>query len=225
MEYAIDVAAACHAVGVATVAVTAGYMCAEPRAELFRHIDAANVDLKGFTEEFYKHTCAGELGAVLDTLVYLRHETDVWFELTTLLIPDLNDGDAEIDEMTTWVVEELGPDVPMHFTAFHPDFRMLDRDPTPPATLTRARRIARANGVRHAYTGNVHDPDGGSTFCHRCGALAIRRDWYELGEYRLDDAGRCDTCGTVVPGVFDGPPGDWGRRRRPVVLSATRGGT
>ncbi len=224
MEYAIDVADACHDLGLAAVAVTAGYMCPAPRAEFFGHIDAANVDLKGFTEDFYKHTCMAELGAVLDTLVYLRHETDVWFELTTLLVPGLNDGDGELDEMTTWVVDHLGPDVPMHFTAFHPDFKMLDRERTPPATLTRARQIAIANGVRYAYTGNVHDAGGGSTFCHGCGAMVIRRDWYELGDYGLDGAGVCDRCGEQIPGVFDGPPGTWGRRRQPVVLAPTRGG-
>ncbi len=219
MEYAIDVADACHERGLRTVAVTAGYMCPRPRADFFAHIDAANVDLKGFTEDFYRHTCGAELGAVLDTLVYLRRETDVWLELTTLLIPGLNDSDAELDAMTTWVVEQLGPEVPMHFTAFHPDYRMLDRDPTPPATLTRARRIALGNGVHYAYTGNVHDGDGGSTFCHACAALVIERDWYEIGRYRLDGSGHCEACGTKLPGVFDGPVGDWGARRRPVAMA------
>ena len=217
MEYAIDVADACHELGVKTVAVTAGYISAEPRAEFYRHLDAANVDLKGFTEDFYKHTCGAELGAVLDTLEYLA-ETDVWVELTTLLIPGMNDSDEELDAMTRWVVDHLGPDVPMHFTAFHPDYRMLDRGPTPPATLTRARRIAMGNGVRYAYTGNVRDLDGGSTRCHGCGDLVIGRDGYVLGAYGLDDGGRCTACGTVVPGVFDGPVEHWGQRRQPVVL-------
>jgi pyruvate formate lyase activating enzyme len=217
MEYAIDVADACHDLGIRTVAVTAGYISPEPRAEFYRHLDAANVDLKGFTEDFYKHTCGAELGAVLDTLEYLA-DTDVWVELTTLLIPGMNDSDDELDAMTTWVVEHLGPDVPMHFTAFHPDYRMLDRAPTPPATLTRARRIAMDNGVRYAYTGNVRDLDGGSTRCPGCGEEVIRRDGYVLGEYRLDDRGICSTCNTVIPGVFDGPPEHWGARRRPVRL-------
>jgi pyruvate formate lyase activating enzyme len=217
MEYAIDVADACHDLGVKTVAVTAGYISPEPRAEFYRHLDAANVDLKGFTEDFYKHTCGAELGAVLDTLQYLA-DTDVWVELTTLLIPGMNDSDHELDAMTRWVVEHLGPDVPMHFTAFHPDYRMLDRGPTPPATLTRARRIAMDNGVRYAYTGNVRDVDGGSTRCHGCGDVVIQRDGYELGRYLLDDRGRCTACGTVVPGVFDGPVEHWGQRRQPVVL-------
>ncbi len=204
------------------MAVTAGYICPEPRAEFYRHLDAANVDLKGFTEDFYKHTCGAELGAVLETLEYLA-TTDVWFELTTLLIPGLNDSDAEIDRMTAWVVDRLGPDVPMHFTAFHPDYRMLDREPTPSSTLTRARNIAIANGVRYAYTGNVRDRAGGSTNCHACGAQVIERDGYLIGGYRLDDAGHCLACGAAIPGVFDGPAGGWGPQRRPVVLRNRHG--
>jgi pyruvate formate lyase activating enzyme len=223
LEYAVDVADACHEAGVNAVAVTAGYICAKPRVEFFRHMDAANVDLKGFTEDFYKHVCGGQLGAVLETLEYLEHETDVWFELTTLLIPDANDSDAELDAMTSWVVEHLGPDVPMHFTAFHPDFKMLDRDHTPPDTLTRARRIAIANGVRYAYTGNVHDGRGSSTYCHNCGAMVIERDWYVLGRYGLSDTGACRSCGAVCAGVYDGGPGTWGARRTPVRLSAFAG--
>jgi pyruvate formate lyase activating enzyme len=219
LEYAVDVADACREAGLAAVAVTAGYVCPEARADFFAHIDAANVDLKGFTEDFYHHTCGGHLEPVLDTLEYLRHETSVWFELTTLLIPGLNDSDGEISAMTEWVVSHLGPDVPMHFTAFHPDFRMLDRPPTPPATLTRARRIALDNGVRYAYTGNVDDPSGGSTYCPGCGARVIERDWYEVGAYDLTDDGRCRACGTKVAGVFRGPPGGWGRRRVPVRMS------
>jgi pyruvate formate lyase activating enzyme len=156
---------------------------------------------------------------VLETLEYLRRETNVWFELTTLLIPDLNDSDAELDRMTRWVVEHLGPDVPMHFTAFHPDYRMLDRAPTPPATLTRARRIARANGVRYAYTGNVHDREGGSTLCHACGTRLVERDWYTLEAWRLTADGRCESCGTQCAGVFAGAPGTWGARRLPVRLA------
>ena len=220
MEYAMDVADACHARGVRAVAVTAGYMCAGPRAEFFAHMDAANVDLKGFTERFYAQTCAGRLQSVLDTLIYLRHETDVWFEITNLLIPGLNDSDEELDRMTSWVVTELGSEVPMHFTAFHPDYKMLDRPLTPPPrTLTRARAIARRNGVRFAYTGNVHDREGGSTCCAECGALVIERDWYTLGRYALDDEGRCLACGAQMPGVFAGPPGRWGSRRLPVMLA------
>ena len=217
LEYAIDVADACHRLGLRAVAVTAGYINPEARSDLFSHIDAANVDLKGFDEDFYRHVCGSDLHAVLDTLQYLSG-TDVWIELTTLLIPGHNDSDAELDAMTRWVVEHLGPDVPMHFTAFHPDFRMRDVPPTPPETLQRARRIALANGVRHAYVGNVHDPDAQSTRCPACHELVIRRDWYEVGDYRLDDEGRCRSCGARIPGVFDGPPGGWGPRRQRVVI-------
>jgi pyruvate formate lyase activating enzyme len=217
LEYAIDTAVAAHELGLRTVAVTAGYIESEPRAEFYRHLDAANVDLKGFTEDFYRHTCGAELAAVLETLEYLA-TTDVWVELTTLLIPGRNDSDEELDEMTTWVVEHLGPDVPMHFTAFHPDYRMLDVPPTPPETLLRARRIAMANGVRYAYVGNVHDRAGDTTSCGGCGQAVIERDWYQIEAYRLDDQGRCTACGTPLPGTFEGPVGTWGRRRLPVRI-------
>jgi pyruvate formate lyase activating enzyme len=219
LEYAIDVADACHQAGLKAVAVTAGYMCAEPRGEFFRHIDAANVDLKGFTGDFYRRTCLAGLDPVLETLLYLRHETGVWLEITNLLIPGLNDSAAEIDALTQWVAGQLGPDVPVHFTAFHPDFKMRDRPPTPPETLTRARRIAAGNGLRYAYTGNVHDPAGQSTRCHQCGALLIERDWYRLGAWRLTGDGRCVSCETPLAGVFDGPPGTWGPRRLPVRIA------
>jgi pyruvate formate lyase activating enzyme len=218
MEYAIDVAQACRAVGVKTVAVTAGEICEEPRAEFYAHMDAANVDLKGFTERFYHEVCAGHLQPVLDTLVYLKHHTNVWFEITTLLIPGENDSDAELDAETKWIVDKLGPDVPVHFTAFHPDFRMLDKPHTPPETLTRARKIAHANGIRYAYTGNVRDSTGGSTWCHNCGQCLIEREWYVLGDWHVTPTGRCDKCGTPVPGVFESRPGTWGARRQPVVL-------
>jgi pyruvate formate lyase activating enzyme len=218
LEYAVDVAAACREAGIATVAVTAGEICAEPRVEFFDAMDAANVDLKAFSESFYKKLCGGSLAPVLETLEYLAQETDVWVELTTLLIPGENDSEDEIDEMTRWVVEHLGPDVPMHFTAFHPDFKLADKPPTPGRTLTAARKIAQANGVRHAYTGNVIDPSGGSTYCHQCGELLIGRDWYRLGEWNLDRTGRCLACGATCAGRFDGPPGTWGARRQPVRI-------
>ena len=218
LEYAVDVAEACHAVGVKTVAVSAGYLCDEPRRELFSVMDAANIDLKGFTQDFYRHVAAGDLAPVLDTLRYLRHETDVWFEITTLLIPGHNDSDEELHEMTAWIADELGPDVPLHLSAFHPDYRMRDVPPTPPATLTRARRIALGNGLRYVYTGNVHDREGDTTACPACGAAAIERDWYELVGWHVTGDGSCQACGGRVAGVFDGPPGEWGRRRQPVQL-------
>ena len=218
LEYAVDVADACHALGVQAVAVTAGEICPEPRVELYRHMDAANVDLKAFTDRFYRKICGGSLGAVQETLVYLKHETDVWFEITTLLIPGENDSPQEIDEMTKWIVDKLGPDVPIHFTAFHPDWKMMDHPPTPASTLTRSRKIALANGIRYAYTGNVHDEDGGSTYCHGCGTKLIGRDWYVLSDWRLTDDGHCTSCGTLCAGRFAGPPGTWGSRRVPVRL-------
>jgi pyruvate formate lyase activating enzyme len=218
LEYAIDVAQACREAGVKTVAVTAGYMCAEPREEFYRWIDAANVDLKAFTERFYRHVCGSELAPVLETLAYLKRETSVWFEITTLLIPGENDSDAELDAMTQWIAGTLGPDVPLHFTAFHPDWKMRDHLPTPPATLTRARGIAMRNGVRYVYTGNVHDKAGGSTWCPGCGALLIERDWYQLGHWGLAANGDCAACGLHVPGVFAATPGAWGGRRLPVSL-------
>jgi len=218
-EYAIDVAQACRARGVKSVAVTAGYVCEAPREEFYRYMDAANVDLKAFTERFYTQVTGSHLQPVLDTLVYLKHRTNVWFEVTTLLIPGENDSEAEIDAMTRWAVERLGPDVPMHFTAFHPAWRMLDRPPTPPETLTAARRIAMRNGVRYAYTGNVQDPEGQSTFCHHCGRVVIGRDGYVLTAWHLTDDGRCRFCGTACAGVFEGPPGAWGAKRLPVRLA------
>jgi len=223
LEYAVDVADACRAVGVKAVAVTAGEICPEPRRELYRHMDAANVDLKGFTERFYRNVCGGDLATVQETLEYLKHETAVWFEITTLLIPGENDSDRELDEMTRWIASRLGPDVPLHFTAFHPDYKMVDVGPTPPATLTRARRIATANGLRYVYTGNVHDEAGGSTYCHGCGERIIGRDWYVLTAWNLTPEGACASCGTPCAGVFEPQPGRWGARRLPVRLGDVTG--
>ena len=220
LEYAIDTAQACHERGIRAVAVTAGYICEQPRMEFFRHMDAANVDLKAFTDRFYHKVTGSHLQPVLDTLEYLKHETEVWFEITNLIIPGENDSDGEFEQMTRWIVEALGPDVPLHFTAFHPDWKMTDRPATPPATLTRARQIGLKNGLRYVYTGNVHDPAGGTTRCHNCGAALVTRDWYVLKGWRLSDDGRCQVCGTSCAGVFDGPPGQWGARRYPVRLGA-----
>ena len=218
-EYAIDVAKACRERGIYSVAVTAGYVCPEPRAEFYRYMDAANVDLKAFSEDFYHRLTGSHLAPVLETLIYLKQETDVWVELTTLLIPGENDSDQELHEMCQWVVQNLGPDVPMHFSAFHPDFKMRDYPSTPHETLTRARRIALESGVRYAYVGNVHDRKDSSTWCHQCGQLLIERDWYELGEWHLDAEGRCAACGTAVAGRFEAAPGHWGSRRQPVRLA------
>ena len=218
LEYAVDVAKACHAAGIRTVAVTAGYICPEPRAEFYSHMDAANVDLKGFTQDFYKKLCSGDLDDVLGTLKYIHHETDVWLEVTTLVIPGQNDGTREITELSAWFAAELGADVPLHFTAFHPDYKMTDIARTPHQTLLRCRDIAKAAGLNHVYVGNVHDAEAGSTYCSGCGTKIIGRDWYRMGEWNLDGSGRCDQCGSQCPGVFDGPPGDWGQKRVPVNM-------
>ena len=219
-EYAIDVAQACRARDVKTVAVSAGYMCDAPRREFYRHIDAANIDLKGFTEAFYKELCSGSLGAVLDTLAYLKHETTVWLEITTLVIPGENDSPAELEALSAWIFEHLGPDVPLHFTAFHPDWKMLDRTPTPASALLAARTIARTVGLRHVYIGNVHDEAGQSTYCHVCGSRVIGRDWYDITSWNLTADGCCNSCGAACAGVFNGRPGTWGGRRRPLVIEA-----
>jgi pyruvate formate lyase activating enzyme len=218
LEYAVDTAIAAHERGIKSVAVTAGYINPEPREVFFRHMDAANVDLKGFTDDFYEKLCKGHLDPVLDTLKYIKHETSCWLELTTLLIPGHNDSEKEIEEMTTWVVEHLGPDVPMHFTAFHPDYKMMDVPSTPFSTLTRSREIAIRNGVRYAYTGNVHDEAGESTYCHKCGNKLIGRDWYVLSTWNLDEKGCCNQCGEPLAGVFEDKPGDWGAKRQPIQI-------
>jgi len=199
--------------------VTAGYVDPEPRVEFFQAMDAANVDLKAFTDRFYHKLCGGHLQPVLETLEYIRHETDAWLETTTLLIPGENDSDAEIDKMTKWVVEHLGPDVPMHFSAFHPDWKMRDIPRTPAKTLQRARKIAMDNGVHFAYTGNVHDREGDSTYCPGCKELLIERDWYELGRWHLDENGACSNCGMHIAGHFAASPGHFGARRMPVRLA------
>ena len=216
-EYAIDVAQACRELGVRSIAVTAGYITREARADFYQHMDAANVDLKAFSDDFYHRLCFASLAPVLETLKFLK-ATNVWFEVTTLLIPDENDSDAEIHRAAEWFAENLGPDVPWHFTAFHPDFKMLNKPRTPRKTLDRARQIARSKGLHYVYTGNVHDPEGSSTWCPGCGQLIIERDWYELGEWNLID-GRCEFCGTSIPGQFEHRPGSWGATRRAVRLS------
>ncbi len=217
-EYAIDVAEACRAHDIRTVAVTAGYMHDAPRREFYRHMDAANVDLKAFTEEFYFRLTGAHLAPVLDTLRYLRHETDVWLEITTLLIPGRNDSDDELYQLSKWVAAELGPDVPLHFTAFHPDWKMRDIPPTPPQTLSRARTIALGEGLHYVYTGNVHDTEGGTTFCPGCGGALIVRDWHQILVYRVSPDGRCTGCGAPLAGRFARFDGQFGRRRMPIAI-------
>jgi pyruvate formate lyase activating enzyme len=217
-EYAMDVADACREAGIASVAVTAGYMTQESRSEFYQHMDAANVDLKGFSEEFYHRNCYGELASVLDTLKYLRYDHHVWLEVTTLLIPGENDSQNELEHAADWFAANLGSDVPWHFTAFHPDYQMSDRPGTPPATLALARGIARAHGLHYVYTGNVHDPEGNSTWCPECGLRLIGRDGYVISEWQLN-MNHCARCGFEIAGHFEARPGNWGGRCQPVRLS------
>jgi pyruvate formate lyase activating enzyme len=214
----MDVADACHAQGIQTVAVTAGYLHAQARRDFFAKMDAANVDLKAFTDDFYFKLTGSHLQPVLDTLVYLKHETQVWFEITTLLIPGHNDSDAEITAMCHWIMRELGPDVPLHFSAFHPDYKMPDVPATPAATLVRARDIALQQGLHYVYTGNVHHREGDTTFCPNCHKALIVRDWYEIRQYQLNETGHCPDCGTAVAGRFGASAGGFGRRRIPIAL-------
>ena len=202
LEYAVDTAQACHALGVKTVAVTAGYILPEPRAEFYRHMDAANVDLKAFTERFYKELCGARLQPVLETLEYVKKETGVWLEITTLLIPGENDSEKEIAELSSWVAGHLGADTPLHFTAFHPAWKLDHVPSTPVATLTRARRIAMDHGLRYVYTGNVRDDSGSSTHCHACGHLLIARRGFSVSAQHLRPGGLCAACGTPCAGLF-----------------------
>jgi pyruvate formate lyase activating enzyme len=215
-EYAMDAADACHTLGVQTVAVTAGYMHAEPRSEFYAKMDAANVDLKGFTDEFYLKQTGAHLAPVLDTLQHIVHDTKCWLEITTLLIPGHNDSSTELEAMARWLVEHLGPDVPLHFTAFHPDYKMTEVEATPLATVRRARAIALAQGLRHVYTGNVHDTQGGTTYCPGCDKPLIERDWQRLQRYELDTQGHCRHCGTALAGRFGGEAPRLGARHIPM---------
>lgn len=217
-EYAMDTADACHARGVQTVAVTAGYIHAAARRDFFSKMDASNVDLKAFTEEFYVKLTGSQLQPVLDTLIYLKHETDVWFEITTLLIPGKNDSDAELSAMCQWIMRQLGPEVPLHFSAFHPDYKMSDIPPTPAASLIRAREIALRAGLYYVYTGNVHHIEGGTTICPSCHTPLIVRDWYQMNAYHLGSDGRCPTCYYLIAGKFAVQPGQFGRQRIPIAI-------
>jgi pyruvate formate lyase activating enzyme len=218
-EYAMDTADACHALGIKTVAVTAGYMHLAPAREFYAKMDAANIDLKAFTDDFYFKLCVGHLQPILDLIAMVHHETNCWIELTTLLIPGHNDSDTELKQLADWCYKELGPDVPLHFSAYHPDYK-LDAPATPPATLTRARKIAMDAGLRYVFTGNVHDRGGDATYCPGCGKPVIERDWYEILNYSLDETGHCKHCGTAIAGRFGHFEKAFGSRRIPVRLRA-----
>ena len=212
LEYAVDVAK------VKNVAVTTGYISEKAREEFFSVMDAANIDLKAFTDGFYRSLCSAELKPILETLEYVKRETAVWLEITTLLIPGHNDSPSEIAALSEWIVNRLGPDVPLHFSAFHPDWRMRDVPGTPAATLARARKIATSGGLRHVYTGNVHGEAGQGTYCHACGTSVMGRNWYEITSWALSESGCCRSCGARCPGVFEQGPGTWGARRIPIKL-------
>ncbi len=218
LEYAVDTAAACLEQGLQPVAVSAGYVTERARERFFGTMAAANIDLKAFTERFYRKLCFAELGPVLDTLRYIYHETDCWLEVTTLLIPGENDSEAEVAKLAEWMMIHLGPEVPLHLSAFHPDFKLTHRPHTPATTLKRARSQAKLAGLQFVYTGNIRDSEGGSTWCPCCGAQLIERDWYELGIWHLTEGGACKTCGYLVPGRFTDLPGSWGRRRLPLSV-------
>ena len=222
MEYAIDVANACHEKNIQSVAVTAGYICTEPRQKFFQHMDACNVDLKAFTETFYRNITGASLQPVLETLEYIQHETNTWLEITTLIIPGENDSEHELNAMTEWIRDKLGPDVPLHFSAFHPDWKMPDHPRTSLATLRMAREIALKNGLNFVYTGNVHDETGDTTYCANCQQALIIRDWYTLTDWHLDAEGACSHCGTMCPGVFEKNHGNWGKRRQIVKIEAAQ---
>ena len=217
-EYAIDTARECRQLGIHPVAVTAGYISPSARAEFFHAMDAANVDLKAFTEDFYERITYSKLQPVLDTLHWLKHESDVWFEITNLIIPDANDSPDELRRMCDWILESVGAEVPVHFSAFHPDFRMTDRPRTPHETLVMARDIAVRQGLKFVYVGNVNDVFNQSTWCPCCGELLIERNWYQLGQWNLD-GNVCRKCRTLIPGHFDRSPGSWGNRRQPIRIS------
>ncbi|NOZ54751.1 MAG: AmmeMemoRadiSam system radical SAM enzyme [Gammaproteobacteria bacterium] len=219
MEYAIDVAQACRDVGVRSVAVTAGYICEAPRKKFFQYMDAANVDLKAFTEKFYYKLTGAHLQPVLDTLLYIKHETNTWLEITTLLIPGENDSDTELMALSQWIYENLGADIPLHFTAFHPDWKMRDKSATPVNTLLRARKIAMDTGLYHVYVGNVHEESASSTYCVQCQNKLIGRDWYVLTDWNLTPDGLCSVCGNRCVGIFDAQPGEWGDKRLPLNIN------
>lgn len=217
LEYAVDIAKECKRNGIKTVAVSAGYITKEARNEFYSVMDATNIDLKAFTQTFYKKLCFANLEPILDTLIYLKNETNVWFEITNLIIPNQNDAIDELKQMCNWVLENLGPHIPIHFSAFHPDFKMLDTPPTPPETLINARQIALDLGLKYVYTGNVHHVEGDTTFCSSCNTPIIERDWYEIGTFKLKN-GSCPKCKTPLHGQFNKTPGNWGRKRLPINL-------
>ena len=217
-EYAVDTAKECRLLGLKTVAVTAGYVMKEPREEFYAWMDAANVDLKGFTEEFYKKYTASSLAPVLETLEYIKKKTSTWLEITTLLIPGVNDSEHDLRAMTEWIVKTLGPDVPLHLTAFFPAHKMITHPYMPPEHLMHARKIALHSGLRYVYTGNIQDRHGQATYCHSCEKSLIGRHEFDITEWNLRGKGLCQFCGTACAGVFEEKPGVWGSKRLQIQL-------
>lgn len=212
LEYAVDTARQCHELGIKTVAVTAGYITKQARGEFFSHLDATNIDLKAFTQHFYRKLCFADLQDVLDTIKYVHEETSVHMEITNLVIPQNNDDLEEFKRMSQWILDNVGDQVPVHFSAFHPDYKMLGLPRTPAVTLSRARNVARQLGLKYVYTGNVHDQDGDTTYCGGCGTELIVRDWYDLKSYKMN-MNKCSKCNHVISGYFDLKPGNWGKKR------------
>jgi pyruvate formate lyase activating enzyme len=216
-EYAIDTAKECHKLGIKNVAVTAGYINEKPRAAFFEFMDATNVDLKGFNEAFYEKYCMAKLQPVLDTLIYLKNETKVWLEITNLVIPGVNDNETELKKMCDWIFKNLGPNVPLHFTAFHPAYKLNDLVTTPENILRKARHLALDAGLNYVYTGNIVDPEGATTYCPNCNDPLIERHYYEIRKYNLQDH-KCANCGYGIPGCFGLHQGDWGNQRLPISI-------
>jgi pyruvate formate lyase activating enzyme len=200
-EYVIDISKIAKEEGIKSVMVTAGYIDKDARKDVFKFIDAANVDLKAFTERFYFKITSSHLNDVLDTILWLKNETNVWIELTTLLIPGENDSAEELTQQCRWILENLGDSVPLHFTAFHPDFKMLDKERTPASTLIKAREIALKEGIKFCYVGNVHNNEGQTTYCPACNESLVRRNWHTVLKDNLR-SGKCYKCGNRIAGVF-----------------------
>lgn len=201
-EYVIDISQIARQEGINSVMVTAGYIDKEARKDVYKYIDAANVDLKAFSEDFYHKITSSHLKDVLDTLVWLKNDTDVWFEITTLLIPGENDSPEELKQMCNWIVENLGDSVPLHFTAFHPDFKLMNKPGTSSSTLDMARSIAHSAGIKYCYVGNVHNIEGQTTYCPSCNTQLVERDWHSILSYQITKEGNCSKCGTHIAGVF-----------------------
>jgi len=199
MEICAECGRLAHQQGIANVFVSNGYMTIEALEYARDFLDAINVDLKSFNEDFYRDRCKASLAPVLETLRYIGQKTDIWLEVTTLVVPGQNDSDSELQQIAEFIAGELGPHVPWHISRFHPDFEMTDSIPTPAETLTRAYDFARQAGLRYVYVGNMPGLGYENTLCHQCGQVLIERYGYRLGQYNLIN-GACTGCGTTLAG-------------------------